>query len=121
MLDLDNLSTRDTRFKSIEKLVYCNEYKERIYISRYSFETWLLNHKTYFGVAISDKSQYDYHMKKYFSISHWRKEKNERNRKVIINSISVDDVDRAIKNCQSLYNNAPDNVLQKNPVSTILI
>lgn len=120
LLDLDVLTTQDNRYQRIENILKNNEYKGRIYISRYSFETWLLNHKILFGKLINNKYHYDAHIKKHFSINHWSTTKDENNRKKMNDSISVDDVNRAIQNCEFLYNKSLEkNDLLKNPVSTI--
>lgn len=112
VLDIDNV--RDGgRFDKIERLISNSDYN--IYYNNYSFETWLLNHKTAFASPIFMKDQYDTHFKKHFGIVSWSNNKNKNNRDKIMSQISELEVNNAVTNISNIisrlwYENPSSNI-----------
>lgn len=107
ILDIDNESKSTLRYDKIKHLI--KKYKNQIFYNNYSFETWLLNHKTCFSKPVIDKKEYDEDIKKVFGVDSWSKYKNKRNRNKIMKQIKTDDIDTACKNTKIINKNKWDN------------
>lgn len=120
VFDLDNHSKHSKEHTEFINLT--REYKGCIIYSRFSFETFLLNHKLFFNQSITQKSQYDSLIRNYFSIDHWGEEKNLRNRQTLINQINVENVKTAIDNCKKIEKSIVDEKkTERNPYTNMHI
>lgn len=92
ILDIDNTNPGTSKYGKIESLVKSKTTKKYVFFNNYSFEHWLLNHKMYFTKPITDKGQYDLHMKNIFSVESWSNNKDETNRTKIMKQLEFDDL-----------------------------
>lgn len=109
ILDVDNVQSGTKRFEEIHRLSSTKAYLNKIYFNNYSFETWLLNHKIYYARPITNPSHYNSDILTYFNVESWYTSKNLQNRQIIISSISVNDIDSASKNINSMNQKSPFN------------
>jgi hypothetical protein len=107
ILDIDNVLTGTKRYNEISRLITTKEYKDQVYYNNFSFETWLLNHKTFFSCPITLQKQYNTEMSTCFAVSHWYTSKNDKNRRKIVDSISDTDIGNAVKNVARLSHYSP--------------
>ncbi|HEY8364334.1 MAG TPA: RloB domain-containing protein [Haloplasmataceae bacterium] len=81
----------------------------KYFFNNFSFETWLLNHKSFFTSKILDKKDYDMFMYKIFKVQNWSSKKNLTQRKKIMNKIGLYDIQTALKNIEKISHEPFDN------------
>jgi hypothetical protein len=109
IMDVDNVQSGIDRFEEIYRLTNTKAYKKQIYFNNYSFETWLLNHKTYFARPITVQDQYNPDMLNQYGVESWYANKNAQNRKIVVDSISISDINTAIQNVVNMNQKNPFN------------
>lgn len=92
IIDVDNTQSGTTKYALIQSATTSRTTSKNVFFNNYSFELWLLNHKIYFSKSITDKSQYDSHMKSTFLVDSWSTNKDQVNRSKIMSSIEFADI-----------------------------
>ncbi|MBU1142307.1 MAG: RloB family protein [Firmicutes bacterium] len=104
VLDIDHCIESNTkRSIRIKTILSKKETKDIAYFNNYSFETFLLSHLVAFGCPITEKKQYDAHMKNHFCVSGWSKYKNERNTSLVIAKITEESFKNMMVNIARIY------------------
>lgn len=104
ILDIDHSHIHNQkRADRIRSILNKNETKEIVHFNNYSFETFLLNHIVSFGSPITEKKQYDKHMKKHFGVNSWSSNKDSHNTSIVIAQITDESFKEMMRNIVTIY------------------
>ena len=98
VFDHDN---KDQEF--INALIFCEKQKIQLAYSNFSFELWILFHKTYTTSTVNNSDQYEKAIRKAYNISESNL-KEEKTIEKLMKKIILADVVQAVKNSETLEN-----------------
>lgn len=125
ILDVDALTSSDTRFKKMQRIKRESSKQEKagnfsgvpnlVFHNNFSFETFLLLHVTDFQTPVTDKYEYDPFMREHFGIANsWADNKNPNNRKKVCAKIDDASLRTAKRRARKMSSS-----IQKNPSTTM--
>ncbi|MBC1919409.1 RloB domain-containing protein [Listeria booriae] len=110
VLDMDNGASKQVydEIKTLLKMErFAKNPEELIFITNYSFEFFLLNHKKNYSKPITSKKDYRMDIKKFFNVK--EHDDSKKSWEAIINKITKADIEQAIKNTKSVSKNIDHN------------
>lgn len=105
IIDIDNHgeNPKSNEFMEIERVL--KSYPDQVYFSNFSFETWILLHKTHKIPYAIKKDDYDRKMKLHFRLpDNWSTKKDEKQRKLVMGKLTKKHFDDALKNACIIEN-----------------